>query len=359
MLLANMKSKANGETLELARQLRQLTQKEVALAIGISQGQLSKAEHGIQELDESTLECLASYYKLPIDFFYKELDPTPVSHFYYRKRVTTNKILDSFIALVQIFKVFIEDLFNPIDLPEYDLPSLTPSEAMPVEEIADRIRYTLGIYKGPVPNLTTLLENHGIIISKIDFGTEKLDGLSTYNSKGRRIIFINSRMSNDRIRFSLAHELGHTIMHMPQLPDPSRDVEDEANRFAAQFLMPDKEIEPMLIGINMYDLVLLKKKWKVSIKALLYRAKVLMTISDRDYRNLQIFYSKKGYNHGEPYPLPYETPTLLTETINLYKEELGYSESDLMTLMNIGIEEYKRFFSRYPIIQLNYLFNRK
>ena len=53
-----MKSKVNGETLELVRQLRQLTQKEVSESIGISQGQLSKAEHGIQELDQSTLECL-------------------------------------------------------------------------------------------------------------------------------------------------------------------------------------------------------------------------------------------------------------------------------------------------------------
>ncbi|MCM1140457.1 MAG: ImmA/IrrE family metallo-endopeptidase [Muribaculum sp.] len=354
-----MSTKINGETLELARQLRQKTQKEVAQAIGISQGQLSKAEHNIQELDFPTFECLAAHYNFPVNFFFRELDPTPVSHFCYRKKMTSNKVLDSFIATVQIFKIFVEDLFSSIELPEYDLPSLVPSEDLTVEEIADRIRYVLGVFKGPVPNLTTLLENHGIIISKIDFGTDKLDGLSTYNSKGRRIIFINNRMPNDRIRFSLAHELGHTIMHMPQLPDPSRDVEAEANRFAAQFLMPDKEIAPMLVGINIYDLELLKKKWKVSMKALLYRAKSLMTISEKDYRNLQIFYSKKGYNHGEPSPLAYETPSLIKETISLYKTELGYSEEDLMNLMTIGMEEYHRFFSNFPKFKLNPIFSRR
>lgn len=353
-----MKSKVNCETLELVRQLRQLTQKEVSESIGISQGQLSKAEHGIQELDQSTLECLASFYKFPVSFFFRELDPTPVSHFCYRKRVTSNKILDSFVAVVQIFKIFIEDFLNPVELPEYDLPSLIPSEDLTVEEIADRVRYALGIYKGPVPNLTTLLENHGIIISKIDFGTDKLDGLSTFNSRGRRIIFLNSRMPNDRLRFSLAHELGHTVMHMPQLPDPSQDVEAEANRFAAQFLMPAQEIESMLVGVNIYDLGQLKKKWKVSIKALLYRAKSLMTISERSYRNLQIFYSKKGYNHGEPFPLSYEMPTLLTETIGLYKAQLGYSEKDLMNMMTIGPEEYHRIFNTYYPFKLNNIFNR-
>lgn len=358
MPLGSMKPKVNGEALELARQLRQMTQKEVAEAIGISQGQLSKAEHGIQELDKSTLECLASLYNFPTNFFFKELDPTPVSHFFYRKRVTSNKVLDSFVAVVQIFKMFIEDFLSPVELPEYDLPSLTPSDDLSVEEIADRVRYMLGIYKGPVPNLTTLLENHGIIILKIDFGTDKLDGLSTFNRKGRRIIFLNSRMPNDRIRFSLAHELGHTIMHIPQLPDPNQDVESEANRFAAQFLMPAQEIEPMLVGINIYDLGLLKRKWKVSMKALLYRAKSLMTITENNYRNLQIFYSKKGYNRGEPYPLSYESPTILSETINLYKTELGYSEEDLMNLMAIGVEEYNRFFNTFHLIKFNNIFSR-
>lgn len=354
-----MKAKINNETLELARQLRQLTQKEVAEAIGISQGQLSKAEHGIQELDKPTLESLAAYYEVPFQFFYKELDPTPVSCYYYRKRVTTNKVLDSFTALVQIFKIFLEDFLSPVELPEFDIPTCTPDNDVTPTEIANRTRFALGIYKGPVPNLTTLLENHGILIVKFDFGTNKLDGLSTYTSKGRKIIFLNSQMPNDRMRFSLAHELGHTIMHGGQVPSPERDIEAEANEFANQFLMPCEEIEPMLIGVNMYDLVALKKKWKVSMKALLYRAKSLMTITEKNYRNLQIFYSKKGFNHGEPFPLAYEAPTLLTETINLYKSELGYSENELMELMCISRGEYNRFFQPKFPFKFNPIFVNK
>ncbi len=343
----------NSETLELARQLRQLTQKEVAEMMNLSQGLLSKAEHGIQELDMPTLERLASCYKVPLDFFYQELDPSPVSHYYYRKRVTSNKVLDSFTALVQIFKMFLEDLLSPIELPDFDIPTISPSDEVSPTEIANRTRYFLGLYKGPVPNLTTLLENHGIIIVKLDFGTDKLDGLSTYNHKGRRIIFLNSQMPNDRLRFSLAHELGHTIMHSENLPTPDRDVEKEANEFASQFLMPFEEIESMLYNVTLYDLSLLKKKWKVSIKALLYRAKTLCAISDKTYRNLQILYSKKGYNQGEPYPLAYETPILLSETINLYRTELGYSDDDLMKLMHIGELEFIKFFHRPNLFKFN------
>lgn len=348
----------NNETLELARQLRQLTQKEVAEKLNLTQGQLSKAEHGIQELDLETLERLAAFYDVPLDFFYQQLDPSPVSHYYYRKRVTSNKVLDSFIALVQIFKMFVENLLESIELPEFDLPIISPSVDLSPTEIANRIRYFLGLYKGPVPNLTTLLENHGIIIIKCDFGTDKLDGLSTYNHKGRRMIFLNSRMPNDRLRFSLAHELGHTIMHSNKLPSPGIDVEAEANEFASQFLMPFEEIEQVLYNVTLYDLSLLKKKWKVSIKALLYRAKSLCAISDRNYRNLQILYSKKGYNHGEPCPLAYETPVLLPETINLYRNELGYSDADLMKLMHIGKREFITFFRSPNVFRFIPLFTR-
>ena len=98
---------------------------------------------------------------------------------------------------------------------------------------------------------------------------------------------------------------------------------------------------------------LLKKKWKVSIKALLYRAKILCAISDKTYRNLQILYSKKGYNRREPYPLAYETPILLPETINLYRTELGYSDDDLMKLMHIGKLEFMTFFHSPNVIKFN------
>lgn len=354
-----MNKSVNNETLELARQLRQLTQKEVSEAIGISQGQLSKAEHGLQELDSPTLEALATFYNVPINFFYRQLDPTPVSHYLYRKRVTSNKVLDGFIALVQIFKIFVEDLLRPIELPDFDIPLYSPSSELSVVEIANRTRYSLGIYRGPVPNLTTLLENHGIIIVKFNFGSDKFDGLSTYTSSGRRIIFLNSNMPNDRARFSLAHELGHTIMHSNKIPDIGQDVEAEANQFAAQFLMPDEEIEPMLHNVNIYDLAMLKKKWKVSIKALLYRAKTLETISEKQYRNIQIFYSKKGFNQGEPYQLAYESPTLLNETINIYREELGYSDNELMKFMTIGRTEFNRFFApTFPLTLNPFLRNK-
>ena len=94
--------------------------------------------------------------------------------------------------------------------------------------------------------MVTLLENNGIIVISMVFGTDKMDGLSSITNKGRRVVFLNSRMPSDRIRFSLAHELGHIIMHLDDIIPDNRDEEDEANTFASEFLMPSNDIKPLL-----------------------------------------------------------------------------------------------------------------
>ena len=70
---------------------------------------------------------------------------------------------------------------------------------------AFNIRYSLGLHRGAIGNLTVLLEDHGVIIQIMDFGTEKMDGLTSITDRGRRVIFLNTRMPNDRMRFSLAY----------------------------------------------------------------------------------------------------------------------------------------------------------
>lgn len=347
----------NNELLELARQLRQRTQKEVAVHIGVSQGKLSKAEQGLQDLPDDAIQKLADFYKLPITFFQREKDASPVAHLYFRRKITVStKILDAFIAKVKIVKMIIDDIMSSVELPDYSIGSYTPDDCTTIQDIADKIRYKLGIYRGPVPNLTTLLENNGVIIVKFNFGTEKLDGLSTVTNKGYKIIFLNSCMSNDRLRYSLAHELGHLVMHIDTPPKCIEATEDEANAFASQFLMPEQEIKPMLYNLKLQELAELKRHWRVSMRALIRRAYDLGTLNQQAYRNFQIFFSKKGYNKQEPVCLPIEMPTILANTLKLYKEELDYSDADLMNVMTLKNEDYRELFCpQTPIISLRCL----
>lgn len=335
----------NFTLLETARLLRQKTQKEVAEAVGISQASLSKAEHGLQELPSDIMNKLYNYYDLPEAFFLRNEGISPLGHLYYRKKLTiSNKIIDSFVAKIKIFKAIIDDLMSAIELPKYTLSNYIPDENLSAKEIANKIRYELKVYHGAVPNLSTLLENNGIIIIMFDFGTDKIDGLTAITDSDRKVMFINNQMPNDRIRFSMAHELGHLVMHIENPPCSSDDAERQADEFASEFLMPEDEIKPMLQNINMQTLGILKRKWRVSMHAIVRRAKDLEMITYQQYRNLQIFFSKKGYTKKEPIPLPLESPAMWEETLNLYRNELGYTDEDLMSIMRINKRDFTNWF---------------
>ena len=336
--------KINQEQLLLARKLRQLSQKEVAESTGISQGKLSKAEQGLQDLPNDMLDKLAIFYDFPKSFFYLQRDESPIAHQYFRRKLTIPaKTLDFVIAQTQLYKLCVDILLKDIELPEMKLPFYEVTDRLTPSDIAQKIRFLLGVYRAPIPNLTTLLENNGIIVIKFNFGTDKLDGLTTKTNDNHIVIFLNSQMPNDRTRFSLAHELGHLIMHLNTSPNQDC-VEDEANEFASEFLMPEQEIYPFLFNLNLATLLELKKKWHVSMRALIRRAKTLETISDDAYRNLQMLFSKKHYTKQEPLMLPYEEPNILRYTIKLHKDDLNYSDSELAHILHLGKSTYFQFF---------------
>ena len=157
-------------------------------------------------------------------------------------------------------------------------------------------------------------------------------------------MFINNQMPNDRIRFSIAHELGHLVMHLGNVPQSADVAEQQADEFASEFLMPESEIYAMLQGLDIQTLSILKRRWRVSMHALVRRAKDLGAISQQQYRNLQIYFSKKGYIKREPVQLPIENPFMWEEILKLYKTELKYSDDDLMSVMRINKSDYDNWF---------------
>lgn len=347
----------NHGLLETARQLRGYTQQEAASIIGISQGKLSKAEHQIQTLPDEVFDKVAHAYNLPIAFFLRAGDHSAEEHFYFRRKITIPvKTIESFKAQIQVLKLTLDDLLAPIELPECTLPSLSPDEYS-IKDIAATIRQKLGVGHGPFPNLTSTLEKNGILVFKFDFGTNKLDGISSITSSGFKIIFLNNQMPNDRIRFSLAHEIGHIVMHIGQGQPGSEILEKQADEFASEFLMPEDEISNMLYNLNLSTLAELKRRWKVSMRALIRRAKDLNCISDNTYRSFQILFSKKGYTKEEPITIATENPTVIRDTISLYKRELGYSDSDIMRVMRINHDDYKKWFDITPLFSLNFKYS--
>ena len=341
-----MTSVFNPSMLILARESRGLTQSKLSELIGLSQGKLSKVEKGLQTLPEDMLEDIAKKLAYPINFFFQTTPTSPVSHYYYRKKITIpQKTIMQIESSIKVCRRNIDILTESIELPEFPLPTFDSSLETP-EEISRKVRYILNLPRGPIQNLTKLVENLGILVFKVDFLHDKMDGLSTVSEKGNHIIFLDSSMSNDRQRFSLAHELGHIVMHF-DLPSPTVDVEDEANRFASEFLMPEEDIKPSLRYLNFSKLGDLKRYWKVSMKSLVYRAKILKTITEKQYRNFQINFSRKKININEPILLPEEEPFLIKEIIRLHLQNLNYSIDELSDSLFLLRQEFEELFMAF------------
>src|SRR6185437_12215941 len=121
---------------------------------------------------------------------------------------------------------------------------------------------------------------------------------------------------SDRERLTLCHEIGHLVMHQSVRPE----IEDEANAFAAEFLMPEAEIRAQLADLTIHRLAALKSLWRVSMQALLYRAQELNVIGRGKAQYLWIQLSRLGYRTREPIELdpPREDASTLRQLVDVH-----------------------------------------
>jgi Zn-dependent peptidase ImmA (M78 family) len=146
------------------------------------------------------------------------------------------------------------------------------------------------------------------------------------------------------MRFSLAHELCHVICHR----FPTSTMEDEANAFAAEFLVPEKELRRDLIGgrVNLGRLALLKARWRVSMAFLLYQAKETGCLNLYQSQYLWKQISSKGWRTREPSEtdFPHEQPTLFPRILNLHMDDLGYEADEFASLFHVELNDLRHLY---------------
>jgi len=358
-----MRERFNYKMLTLAREARELTQSELAAHTKILQSTISRIEHGfISEPDEKTLKTLSKFLNFPISFFYQTFNVFP-HNLYYRKKIKVNvKTLNKAEALMNIYRANVQTLLKSVDLPETNIPFIDETRLGKPEVIAKYLREYWKIPKGRIDNLTKILEEKGIIIIPINFETDNIEGLSMITDTGNYIIFLNSTFPGDRQRLTLAHELGHLIMHLQSsyAIDASIDVEKEAFAFAAELLIPASEISTYLKGrLSIEKLVDLKRYWKVSMQAILKRGQQLGIIEYNHARYLWSQFSVRGIKKREPIDIEKEKPSLLNEILNFYYSEDGgeLSKEELSKLLHLNNRDFSYMYPiEPPTLRRNNLF---
>jgi Zn-dependent peptidase ImmA (M78 family) len=208
------------------------------------------------------------------------------------------------------------------------------------------LRREWGLAPGAVPQLVRLIEDAGGLVLVRELGSRELDAVTQWIERDPPLFLTNAHPPADRFRFSLAHELGHVIMHSE--PGVTAVQERQADEFASEFLLPADAIRVELKQgrLELPRLLELKHRWGVSMAALLRRASTLGVISDWQYRNLMVEMSALGYRTQEPSDLVRENPQFVPTLVARLHDDRGYRLDQLADAASLLPDEFARLYLR-------------
>jgi Zn-dependent peptidase ImmA (M78 family) len=183
----------------------------------------------------------------------------------------------------------------------------------------------------PIPQLMKVVENCGVSVLAVPSEIVESDAFSVWagHDAPKAVVVILRMHSGDRLRYSLAHEVGHLVMHQARV-GTRLELEAQANKFAAEFLMPEVAMRSELVQpVTLTSLSRLKLRWGVALQALIKRANDLNIITPGQYKYLNDQIGMLGLKRNEPKELevPLERPRALRQIAELlYGHPVDYKK---------------------------------
>lgn len=317
-----------GDRIKQARELRGLTQTELARHASVSQAAIAHFESGRELPSEGVLQAIAFQTGFPVAFFNRNPPPDfPLGSILFRVR---SSVTSRQRSEVHQYGRLVFELAEEMGRHLTDIPLKLPRLKEGPLTAAKLTRSQLGLSPDtPIQHLIRLLEKSGVLLLSIPVALKGWDAFSVWagQEQSKPVIAIIGEGSGDRLRYSVAHELGHLVMHQA-MRGRLTDIEREANEFAAEFLMPADAIKREIrTPVTLTTLVPLKLRWRVSIQALVRRAYDLQLTSHRQYRYLMQQLTSRGWRTKEPFNLdiPIEKPRAVRKMAEvLYGKSVNY-----------------------------------
>jgi len=327
------------ERIKEAREARGFTLETFAAALGVSKQAVAQYETGIitpsgevmSKIIGMTLQPLSFFTSAPArtgeltTAFWRSLKRMEQHH---RRRIIRRLQWASDVAaLVERF----------IELPSTNLPPIEFDFEIDGEEEIERAaeiareHWKLG--QGPISNLAITLEENGIVLVRESACCKDMDAVSAW-SMGRPFILLDDDVEGGpRDLFNVAHELGHILLHTGIEVDSSNltRIERQADRFAGAFLLPRDTFPNEVFGSSLEYFKSLKKRWGVSIQAMVYRCKTLGLMSEHQVAYLFRQINYHGFRKHEPLDdvFPVNRPSMLGEAIKMIVEHGVYTRSQI------------------------------
>lgn len=310
-----------------ARVLAELTKSELAEEIHVSPAAVGQYEAGAITPRAELLPVLARALRVPVEFFAagRPLGRLDAADAHFRSlRSTRSKDRAKAASHAEQVWELTYALEKRVRLPEVDLPVL-PEGTAPAKA-AQELRAAWSIGRGPVAHLVATMEAHGVVVGLISLTDAAVTRVSAYSTSalGRPIVIVTPERAASvyRYRFTCAHELGHLLLHPNPLPG-DRAQEREADGFAAEFLTPRAEIEPLLPRtMRLAALGQISETWGVSVESLVRRMGECRVVSEISVRRAyQRLNGLADFRRDEPVTsYRGELPALLREALALAEQ---------------------------------------
>ncbi len=322
----------------MARLLNGLTQQELGDMISASRQYIHQLESDVRSPAQDVLNVLYEVLFVKADFFTIPIaNEVKLEQCHFRKRKTTPiGVANRVLAFSTIFEQLITFVNEYLELPAISFPDISPVSqhytSAEIENAARKCRALWGLADAPIANMMRALENAGVVITQFQGVSDKVDALSL-NRRFPIIVRNDAKKSVCRMRFDLAHELGHFVLH-EGIETGDNLTESEANKFASEFLFPRTSFlqeHPNFCGRKLdWNLIYgLKVRWGMSARAIIYKAHQHKLITAQQFRSANVRLNKTGQARVEHYDevILQEKPELLIGIFDTLRTELGISFS--------------------------------
>lgn len=340
------------------------------MADKVTAAALSQIEAGKVRPSGNTIGELAQALDVPVGYFYAQWpgslpdDEQPMSYFR-DLRATPARERRRAHALALLLNDIVAVIEHHVRLPQLQIqaaPVGPEAQMEQIEQVTEALRQSWGLDDEPVAHVVREIERHGIPVARLSIGHRQVDAFSVA-FRHRPIVLLTEEKSNYvRSRFDAAHELGHIVMHASQR-EPDRHLEPQAHAFASSFLLPresaERELPTRLDGEGWSTLAQLKRRWGVSMSALIRRARDLHRLSEPDYRNAMKLMSARGWRTQEPGDRelgPPEAPLLLERALKIIEVEEGLTVEELVQSADLPLTDtldlVRATHDRRPVVEL-------
>lgn len=339
----------NKDRLKAARVYREIGVGELAELLGIKRQTVSMYESGkLPNPGIENIRKMSEVLGFPMDFFLERTEDHETGPVFFRSLLTSNnKYKTAQSQRMEFIEHIYECIRSYLDFPEHHFPVYNPN--LTPEEAAQKLREQWKLGNKPIKDLVYVVEDHGVVVTTFESSSNDVDAFSKRIKlrDGEECYFIGyskNKTAAARIHFDIAHELGHIMLHKcyddieGMEKSEFKEMENEAHNFASAFLLPEdsfkKDIASFASSLSHY--IQLKKKWRVSISAMIRRAYNLELINMETYQELMRTMQRKGMRKVEPLDEELFTaePTLLKTAMKMLLDEVLTPEEFMDELSN-------------------------